>query len=131
MPIYLYKNPKTEEVIEILQGINEVHQFSENGVQFERVYCIPNVSIDSRIDPYNSKSFVEKTRNKKGTIGDLLKESRELSEKRGGEKSDPIKNQFYANYEKENGVKHSSQIAAEKTQKANERLKKIGISVEN
>jgi hypothetical protein len=131
MPIYLYKNPETEDVIEVLQGINEAHEFSQNGIKFERVFCIPNVAVDSRIDPYNSKSFVEKTRNKKGTIGDLLKESQELSERRGGEKSDPIKNQFYKNYEKENGVRHSSQIANEKTQKAKEKLKKIGISIEN
>lgn len=131
MPTYLYKHPETDEVVEVFQGINDLHSFSQNGIQFERVYCVPNMSIDSRIDPYNSKSFIEKTRNKKGTIGDLLKESRELSEKRGGEKSDPIKNQFYKNYEKENGVKHSSQVSFEKTQKANEKLKKIGISIEN
>jgi len=131
MPIYLYKHPETDELVEIFQSVNEVHKFSKDGVQFERIYSAPNISIDSRIDPYNSKSFVEKSRNKKGTIGDLLKESKELSEKRGGEMSDPVKKQFYKNYEKENGVKHSAQLADQKTSKANQKLKKFGISIEN
>jgi hypothetical protein len=129
MPIYLYKHPKTEELIEVLQAANEVHKFSKDGVEFERVYYAPNISIDSRVDPYTSKSFVEKSRNKKGTIGDLLKESKELSEKRGGAGNDPVLKNFYSSYQKDNGVKHSNEIKSEKLEKANNKLKKFGISL--
>ena len=85
MPIYLFQNPKTEEIIEIIQNMNEAHVFIDsNGLEYKRIYTVPSSSIDSKIDAFSSKDFAEKTRNKKGTIGDLLNASKELSEKRGG-----------------------------------------------
>jgi len=129
MPIYIFQNPQTKEVIEILQNMNENHEyFNEEGVKYTRLYTIPNYSIDSKIDPFSSRDFAEKTRNKKGTIGDLLNESKELSEKRGGQSNDPVLKNFLSTYEKEKGVKHSSQIKNEKIEKANKKLKKFGVS---
>jgi hypothetical protein len=129
MPIYIFQNPQTKEVIEILQNMNENHEyFNEEGIKYTRLYTIPNYSIDSKIDPFSSRDFAEKTRNKKGTIGDLLNESKELSEKRGGQSNDPVLKNFLSTYEKEKGVKHSSQIKNEKIEKANKKLKKFGVS---
>lgn len=129
MPLYIFQNPITKEVIEVLQSMNEEHKYLNNdGLEYTRLYTIPNCSIDSRIDPYSSKDFAEKTRNKKGTIGDLLNESKELSEKRGGQSNDPVLKTFLSSYEKEKGVKHSSQIKNEKIEKANKKLKKFGVS---
>ena len=129
MPIYIFQNPETEELIEVLQKMDEDHKYTdEHGLQYTRLYTIPNYSIDSRIDPFSSKDFAEKTRNKKGTIGDLLNESKELSEKRGGQSNDPVLKTFLSSYEKEKGVKHSSQIKNEKIEKANKKLKKFGVS---
>ena len=130
MPLYLFENPETKEVVEILQGMNEEHKYSNrDGLEYIRLYTAPFYSIDSRIDPYSSKDFAEKTRNKKGTIGDLLNESKELSEKRGGQSNDPVLKTFLSSYEKDKGVKHSSQIKNEKIEKANKKLKKFGVSI--
>lgn len=130
MPIYIFQNPETEELIEVLQKMDEDHKYiDEHGLEYTRLYTIPNYSIDSRIDPFSSKEFAEKTRNKKGTIGDLLNESKELSEKRGGQSNDPILKNFLSSYEKEKGVKHSSEVKKEKIQKANKKLKKFGVSI--
>ena len=130
MPLYLFENPNTGEVIEVLQKMNEEHVFfDERGLKYKRVFTSPNYSIDSKIDPFSSKDFAEKTRNKKGTIGDLLNQSKELSEKRGGESNDPVLKNYLSSYKKEKGVKHSSLIKKEKIEKANKKLKKIGISI--
>jgi hypothetical protein len=129
MPIYLFQDPRTEKIVEVIQGMNEKHVFfDEDGVEYNRIYTIPSSSIDSKIDPFSSKDFADKTRNKKGTVGDLLNMSKELSEKRGGDKSDPVLKNYFSSYEKEKGVRHSSQVKKEKLEKANKKLKKFGVS---
>jgi hypothetical protein len=130
MPFYTFQNPNTGETIDIFQKMNDVHEyFDENGLKYARVYYPPNASIDSKIDAFSARDFSEKTRNKKGTIGDLFDKSKELSEKRGGKNNDPILKQFYSSYQKNNGVKHSSEIKSEKFEKANKKLKKFGVSI--
>jgi len=129
MPIYLFQNPNTGEVIEVFQAMKDDHTFiDKDGLKYKRLFTSPNYAIDSKIDPFSSKDFAEKTRNKKGTIGDLLNQSKELSEKRGGESNDPVLKNYLSSYQAEKGVKHSSQIKKEKLEKANKKLKKFGVS---
>lgn len=88
------------------------HYKGENGDEdfWERVYELPqlNTSGGAKIDPFDNKSFVNKTGNMKGTYGDLMDYSAELSEKRaaqaGGE--DPLKRKHFDNYKKQTGKKH-------------------------
>lgn len=130
MPTYLFQNPETLEVVEIFQKINEKHEFfDENGLKYNRVITAPFVSFDTRIDPNSAADFVAKTRNKKGTIGDLLNASKELSEKRGGNEADPIKKKYYREYESKNGVKHASEISNIKRKKLKEKIKKSPIKI--
>ena len=109
MPIYVYKHPEQEEYREVFQGMNDKHIYSEDGVEWQRVFLSPNASIDNSIDPFSNRQFIEATANKKGTVGDMMDLSAELSAKRsekaGGK--DPIKEKFYDNYAKErNGAEH-------------------------
>ena len=130
MPIYTFENPNTGKTIDIVQSMNEDHVYiDEDGIKYTRVYYSPNTAIDSQFDAFSSRDFAEKTRNKKGTIGDLINKSKELSEKRGGAGNDPVLKSFYSSYEKENKVKHSAEIKTEKLEKANNKLKKYGISL--
>jgi hypothetical protein len=130
MPIYLFQHPITKEITEVFQTMNQEHVFfDEKGIEHKRLYTSPNYSIDSKIDPFSPSDFTEKTRNKKGTIGDLLNKSKELSEIRGGETSDPVLKNYFSSYEKEKGIKHTSEIKKEKINAANKKLKKFGISV--
>jgi len=106
MPIYLYQNPDTLEVVEIVQKISDKHEFAKDGIEYNRVFTSPNAAIDTRIDPFSAKEFASKTSNKKGTLGDLYDQSREASEKR--ERSigkDPVKEKFWADYSKKRGGK--------------------------
>lgn len=108
MPIYLYRNPKTDEIVEVLQTINEDHVFSKDGVKYERVFTVPNASIDTQIDPRSQKDFVLKTRDKKETLGSMWDRSKEASEKRIQKDGvDPVQENFYKKYaQKRKGKAH-------------------------
>jgi hypothetical protein len=113
MPLYTYENPKNGETIDVFQGMNEEHSYiDQEGLIWKRVYQVPNASVDAQIDPYSNTSFVDATKNKKGTYGDLLDKSAELSEKRAKQNGgvDPVKNKFLKDYSKRrNGAKHPSE----------------------
>lgn len=116
MPIYTYFNSETEEYRDIVQKMSDVHQyFGEDGSEttWKRVFTVPHASIDSKMDPFKAEDFARKTGSKKGTYGDLLDKSAELSHQRaelaGG--IDPVKEKYYKDYsEKRRGAKHPSQM---------------------
>ncbi|HBX65816.1 MAG TPA: hypothetical protein DEG32_06555 [Balneolaceae bacterium] len=113
MPIYVYKHPEQEEYREVFQGMNDEHVYSEGGVEWQRVFLSPNASVSASIDPFNRQQYIDATYQKKGTVGDMMDLSAELSAKRaektGGK--DPIKEKFYDNYAKERGgAEHPQRI---------------------
>jgi len=114
VPIYIYKHPEQEEYKEVLQGMNDKHvYFGSEGLEWKRVFTIPNTSIDSQIDPHNQKEFVEKTGGKKGTFGDMMDYSQEMSERRAEKNGgvDPVKEKYYKDYAAERGgAKHFDQM---------------------
>ena len=105
MPEYIYEHPETGETVTVFQSIHEEHIYIIDGVTYNRVYTIPNTSIDTQIDPHSTKSFREKA---KGTIGDLWDQSAEASAKRAERHgTDPVKKQYYKDYAKNrSGAKH-------------------------
>tara|TARA_A100001515_G_scaffold144903_1_gene150666 strand:+ start:2812 stop:3201 length:390 start_codon:yes stop_codon:yes gene_type:complete len=111
--IYTFRNTKTDEIKEVEMPMKDYKPYKgENGNEdfWERIYDIPQVNIgDSKTeDPFNTNSFIDKTSRLKGSYGDIMDYSAELSEKRaalnGGE--DPIKRKHFDNYEKKTGKKH-------------------------
>lgn len=104
--IYIYQNPNTGKIKEVIQRMNDPHIYEEDGIKWRRVFTLPQISMDTQGDPYDYKTFKRATDDKNLTVGDLIDKSRELSEKRGGDKSDPIKRKNYDNYKKKNGVPH-------------------------
>lgn len=117
MPIYIYKHPDIEEYTEEVQGMNDKHvYFDPDGLEWKRVFTIPNASIDSQIDPYSSKEFIQKTENKKGSIGDMMDYSKEMSQARSESNGgiDPVKEKYYKDYSaKRKGAKHVDQMKSE------------------
>lgn len=110
MPMYIFQNPKTNEEIEVFFHMDdEKKYFDKNGLEWKRVYTSSQLNTEASIDPWDNNSFVNSTANMKGSVGDLLDKSAELSsmrsEKNGG--VDPLKEKYFKNYSKErNGVKH-------------------------
>lgn len=85
MPIYLFQHPITKQVKEIVQLMNEEHIFiDENKVSWNRIWINPQVAINTQISATDSKSFVDKTRGKNYSLGQLWDMSAELSQKREG-----------------------------------------------
>ena len=112
MPLYLFRNPKNNKVVQVFQEMNAEHTYSENGILFERVFTVPNTAIDSEINPDSATQFVEKTGKMKGTLGEIWDYSKELSEKRIREKGyDPIREKAEKNYSKKRkGLKYKEKI---------------------
>ena len=111
MPIYIYKNPDTEECIEIIQTMSEEHIYvDEFGLEWKRVFTVPHASIDTKNDAWSHNDFVEKTGKMKGTVGDVLDYSAELSEQRAQSdgKEDPVKRKAFDDYKKQTGKQHLS-----------------------
>ena len=109
MPVYLFKNPETGETIEVLQKMKDDHVYTDSdGLKWNRVWHTPNASTDTQIDPNSSKDFVEKTRNKKGTIGDLWDAAREAGEKRKKrDGKDRVQEKWFKGYSKgRKGIRH-------------------------
>ena len=109
MPLYTYEHPETEEQLDIMQGMNDDHTYiDKKGVAWKRVFHSPQASIDSEIDPFSQKSFRDKTENKKGTYGDMIDRSKELSQARKDKAGyDPVEKKYFKEYsQKRRGVKH-------------------------
>ena len=105
MPEYIYEHPDTGEQIIVLQSIHEEHIYEINGVTYDRVYTVPQASIDTRVDPYSAKDF---RKVKAENVGEMWDRSRELSEiRKDKEGKDPIKEKYFKDYAKKTkGKKH-------------------------
>jgi len=81
--------------------MTEPHVYSEGGITYERVFCVPNAAIDSNLNPFSATDFTDKTRDSRGTVGDLFDRSKEMSEKRKSKEGyDPLEKKYKANWSK-------------------------------
>jgi len=116
MPIYSYRNGLTGEERDIVQRMNDTHEYhGENGEEgvWKRLYRPIRAAFGMSVDPNNPKAFIEKTGKQKGTYGDLIEQSKELSEKRAAQHGgiDPVKEKYFKEYsEARNGAKHSEEL---------------------
>ena len=114
MPTYIYKHPTKELYKEVIQSMNDEHvYFDDDNLEWKRVWVNPQLNTESSIDPFNNNAFIEKTGNMKGSYGDLVNYSKELSEKRksvhGG--VDPVQQKYFKDYSsKRNGAKHIDEM---------------------
>lgn len=117
MPIYLFQNPKTKEVIEVVQSMKADHVYtSEDGTKWERIFTVPNAAIDSGdIDPYSKQDFLKATEKKGITCGEMFDLSAEMSQKRQAKDGkDKIKEKTQKEYKKKTGKAHPEAIKKRK-----------------
>ena len=110
MPLYSYEHPETGETVEKLEKMNDPHVYiGEDGVEWRRIFHVPNASFDSKIDPFSSKAFKDKTGAKEGTMGEMMDRSKEMSEKRKDKLGyDPVQKKWFKDYSKKRrGTKHN------------------------
>jgi hypothetical protein len=132
MPIYTYQNKETSEIVDVVQSMNDVHEYNgENGDEkglWQRLYYVPNMSMDTSFDPFDVNSFKKSTVNKNDSYNDLFSRSKEASEKRSAKLGfDPVKDQYYKDYAAQrNGTVHPD--VQKKAIK--EKLDKKGIDIQ-
>lgn len=127
MPLYTFEFDGVQK--DVLLGMNDKKEYiDENGNVWKRVFTVPQASINTKIDPFSAADFVNKTGQKKGTIGDLWDKSAELSHEREQKLGkDHVKEDFYKDYSKtRHGLKHPAQ----KREEAKKKLKKLGVSLD-
>lgn len=110
MPEYLYSDPEDpNKVVSVFQKMKDKHVYETNGKKWKREYTSPQASIDTRIDPFSQKQFVQKTDGKVGSMGDLWDRSAELSKKReeASGTQDPVRKKYLEGYSKKRkGLRH-------------------------
>ncbi len=101
-------NPKTQEIVEVIQTMKEDHvYFGPDGSQWDRVFVNPAALTDTTIDPMSERNFKEKTGKKKMTLGDMWDKSKELSDMRISKLGhDPVKEKTAAEYKKKTKKDH-------------------------
>ena len=109
MPMYVFENPDTGEQKEVFFHMNDEKKYhDEHGKKWNRVFISSQINSHN-IDPWDNNSFVNETKGMKGTVGDLLDASKEMSEKRSQSNGgvDPLKEKYFKKYSEERmGAKH-------------------------
>lgn len=103
MPIYIYQNPITKEIKEVVQSVHDKHEYvDDKNIKWNRVFTAPQLNTEGTLDANcDARKFSDFTKNKKETIGDMWDRSAELSEKRKkiyGE--DFVKKEYVKNWSK-------------------------------
>ncbi len=107
MPQYLFCHPEDDsQIVEVFFHMNDKKFYiDDNGLEWRRVFTVPQASIDSDIDPNNREEFARRAA-KYSTVGDLADKSKELSEKRKSKEGyDPLEQKFFKDYAASRGGK--------------------------
>ncbi len=111
MPFYNFQHPESGEIKEIFFHMeDEPKEYKDKeGVTWQRLFSIPQLSTEASIDPWDNTAFIDKTAKQKGSMGDLMDQSAELSSKRAAQNGgvDPLKKEYFKKYSEERaGNKH-------------------------
>lgn len=119
MPQYLFKSATSDEVTELFYSMKDVPKVGATikhaGQKWKRIFVVPQMSVDTKIDAFSQKEFREKTFGKKGeTMGSMWDRSAELSEKRADKigAEDPVREKYFKDYRKKNrkGISHLTEM---------------------
>jgi len=107
---YIYQHPKSKKTISVIQRMTEEHVYiDKKGVKWNRLFTIPQAQVKDK-EPTNAQEFSEYTKKRKGSMGNLYDQSKELSEKRkerSADGIDPIKKKYWKDYSKKRrGKRH-------------------------
>ena len=112
MPLYRFEHPESDDsgpFIDIFQKMEGSHEYvDEEGIEWKRVFTVPNAAVDTNTDPFDGQAFVDKTKNQKANFGDFFDQSKEASEKRKSKLGyDPVQRKYFKDWSKERqGKKH-------------------------
>lgn len=126
MPQYVFQDERDGTIHEVFQGMNDEHRaFSSDGYELKRVFLPTLGAVDTKWDANSKTDFANKTGSKKGTIGEILDKSKELSQVREEKYGkDEVKQKYYDDYAAtRDGKRHMN----EKKEKLKEIVKDVTI----
>jgi|GEM_PF-1959279 len=127
MPLYTFEHPETQETRDVFFKMNDEKRFiDQEGIEWKRVFYPPTFAFDTMIDPHDEKAFARKTE-RGGTVGDLFDISKDMSERRGGDKNDEIKVKYTEKKNKELDAQALANLRIER-KKQFEEFKKLDKS---
>lgn len=104
MPVYIFKKPGENKYVEVFQKMKDPHTYEdESGKKWERVFTSPNANSNTQLVNANTtaEGFINKTKEKNYSLGDMWDLSRDLSEKRKNVAGiDHVKEKAKKNYER-------------------------------
>lgn len=135
MPVHSFTDETSGATIDVYVSANAPateHQTQVlNGVTYKRIYAAPLTSRDTSFGDCDRGDFARKVDGKRGLkLGDSWEISAEMSERRAQRDGvDPVREQFYSNYAKENGERHPDVVRRERLDRANAKLGEWGIKL--
>ena len=136
MPLYSFHHAESDEYIEVFldmkQPAEAYRRQERDGKVYRRVYTIPQMAVSVAVKDGSLADYKRVTEGKgKLTINEMAAVSKEMAEKRATkEGAEPVKQEFYRNYEAKIGKKHKDEVRQTKLAKAHKSLKKFGVSVD-
>lgn len=135
MPVYEFVHPPTGEVISVFVKLDEPAsaraQQAVSGKLYKRVYSAPQASKDTRQGDGTLHDYRRTTGEKNLTVAEGWEISKEASAKRaelyGG--VDPVKEQYYKDYERKTGGKHLDVKNREMKERGKKLAEEWGIKV--
>lgn len=112
MPYYDFLKQSTGEIKTLFFHMNDKKEYTdETGYKWTRLFSKPNAAVDSQWDAFSSKDFSQKVGNKRGSYGDILDKSAELSKIRESKEGvDTVKQSYYDSYaKKRKGRRHQNE----------------------
>ena len=132
MPYYLFENVNKKKETLLFFHMNDAPKIGsiitdEDGNQLKRLATKPNAAIDSIEGcPFDKNNFIKATNKKGETFGSMWDKSKEFSERRKEKDGiDYVEQNYNKKREEQTGIPTKS----EKTKKAEEKLKKLGVKI--
>lgn len=135
MPVFEFQHEESGEIISVLVAISEPdearHKQIVDGKTYKRLYSAPIAAKDTLVKDATNQDFKRVTQGKNLTVGQMWEISKEMSEQRQDKNGgiDPVKEQFYKDYEKKTGGKHIDIKKREAIEKAKKKMEEMGIKV--
>lgn len=126
MPVLDFQDPSTGKTISVLVPLtapdkDRHEQIGDDGKVYKRVYSAPLAARDTRSTEASKDEFRRITDKNGIKLGEMYELAAEMSARRAERNGvDEVKEQYYRNYERENGVKCVAEEKEEKARKAKE-----------
>ena len=135
MPVLDFQHEESGEIISVLVPLaapdKDRHVQEQDGKVYKRVYAAPLAAHDTKAKDGTYEDFTRVVANKKMSVGEAWKISKEMSEYREHKQgTDPVKESFYKEYAKNMGSEHPDVTKRKRLAEKEKLYKEMGLKIE-